>query len=73
MKCYGLPTQHIPKHTTAQISALEAIGSAFTCRLIDFTAATELRDLVRAGRTDEVSEAIAILRQPVQKRRQRGG
>ena len=72
MTHYRLPTQHLPKHTTAQSSALEAIGHAFKHQLIDFTAATELRDLARAGHTDEVSDALAVFSQPGHERRRRG-
>lgn len=61
MKKYSLQTQHVPKYTVAQSSALEAIGKAFKGDLIDFEAATELRDLVRAGRTDEASAALDTL------------
>lgn len=58
MTKYRLQTQHVPRYTVAQGRALEAIGNALKRRLIDFTAATELRDLVRAGRVAEARAAL---------------
>ena len=44
---------HNLKFTATRDETFEAIGRVLKRRLIDFTAATKLRDLVRAGRIDE--------------------
>jgi hypothetical protein len=48
------------RYTLVQGQALEAVGDALKRRRIDFAAATELRDLVRAGRVEEVMAALDV-------------
>lgn len=44
--------------TATRSETLEAIGRVLKCRLIDFTAATKFRDLVRTGRVSEVRATL---------------
>ena len=46
------------RYTAEQIELLDAVGKALTCQLIDFTAATELRDQIRAGRPNEAKTTL---------------
>lgn len=41
------------RYTAEQVELLDAVGKALTYQLIDFTAATELRDQIRAGRPNK--------------------
>lgn len=56
-----LQTLRAPRYTVVQGEALEAVGDALKRRLIDFAVATELRDLVRAGRLDEVRTTLSVI------------
>lgn len=58
MTKYKLRTQYVPRHTGTQSEALDAIGDALKRRLIDFGAATTLRDLVRAGHVDKARTTL---------------
>jgi hypothetical protein len=49
---------HSPRFTANQREVLDAIGKALKYRRIDFFTATELGDMVKAGRLNEV---LAIL------------
>ena len=44
--------------TVSRSETLEAVGRVLKRRLIDFTAATKFRDLVRAGRVIEVRATL---------------
>jgi len=46
------------RYTAEQVELLNAVGKALTCQLIDFTAATELRDQIRAGRPNEARTTL---------------
>ena len=68
-----LSTQHVPGYAAAQGETLDMIGSAFKRHLIDFEAATALRDLVRAGHPDEARAALTELAHAQPPRRRAGG
>lgn len=58
MTKYKPRTQYVPRYTVIQSEALDAVGDALKRRLIDFGAATTLRDLVRAGHVDEARTTL---------------